>query len=254
MQGLHPLFIGISMYKNYIFDLYGTLVDINTDENKGTLWKKVAKEYTRLGARYSAIRLQKEYKRLCLKHENILRKKLGIEKVEIALELVFEELFTQKGIIPNDDVVIKLMKYFRAESTKYIKLYDGVEDVLNRLKEKNKKIYLLSNAQYYFTMPEIEMLDIKKYFDGILISSSEGVKKPSDKFIEILFKRYGLIKEDSIMIGNDSVCDIEGAMNFGIDTFYINSNISPDDDRNKSISATYISPNNCVRDYLKIIK
>ena len=30
------------MYKNYIFDLYGTLVDIRTDEGKNSLWKKMS--------------------------------------------------------------------------------------------------------------------------------------------------------------------------------------------------------------------
>ena len=29
------------MYKNYIFDLYGTLIDINTDEWNVQLWKKM---------------------------------------------------------------------------------------------------------------------------------------------------------------------------------------------------------------------
>ena len=29
-------------YENYIFDLYGTLVDINTDEEKRELWAKLA--------------------------------------------------------------------------------------------------------------------------------------------------------------------------------------------------------------------
>ena len=27
------------MYHNFIFDLYGTLVDIHTNENKTSLWK-----------------------------------------------------------------------------------------------------------------------------------------------------------------------------------------------------------------------
>ena len=29
-------------YENYIFDLYGTLVDIHTDEWKTSFWKKVS--------------------------------------------------------------------------------------------------------------------------------------------------------------------------------------------------------------------
>ena len=35
------------MYNNYIFDLYGTLIDINTDEWNDDLWKKIAILYER---------------------------------------------------------------------------------------------------------------------------------------------------------------------------------------------------------------
>ena len=35
-------------YQNYIFDLYGTLVDIHTDENKASLWKKIAVYFLRV--------------------------------------------------------------------------------------------------------------------------------------------------------------------------------------------------------------
>lgn len=32
-------------YKNYIFDLYGTLIDIHTEEGERKLWKALAKYY-----------------------------------------------------------------------------------------------------------------------------------------------------------------------------------------------------------------
>ncbi|MFR2512747.1 MAG: hypothetical protein ACLS9K_13090, partial [Lachnospira eligens] len=32
-------------YKNYVFDLYGTLVDIHTDEEQELLWEKLALFY-----------------------------------------------------------------------------------------------------------------------------------------------------------------------------------------------------------------
>lgn len=34
------------MYRNFIFDLYGTLVDIHTNEYKPSLWKKMALFYS----------------------------------------------------------------------------------------------------------------------------------------------------------------------------------------------------------------
>lgn len=40
------------MYKNYIFDLYGTLVDVHTNEAKPYLWKKMQVWYDMHGAHY----------------------------------------------------------------------------------------------------------------------------------------------------------------------------------------------------------
>ena len=49
-------------YKNYIFDLYGTLVDINTDEWSAQLWKKMAILYGYYGAAYTFKELGKAYR------------------------------------------------------------------------------------------------------------------------------------------------------------------------------------------------
>ncbi len=54
------------MYENYIFDLYGTLVDIRTNENKASLWKYLAGYMTLQGAPYSAAELRKRYRSLVI--------------------------------------------------------------------------------------------------------------------------------------------------------------------------------------------
>ena len=81
---------------------------------------------------------------------------------------------------------------FRAMSLKYIKLYDGALDLLRSLKEAGGKVYLLSNAQSSFTKPELKLLGIYDEFDGIVISSDEGCKKPDVKFYQTILKRYKL--------------------------------------------------------------
>ena len=48
-------------YENYIFDLYGTLVDIHTDEEKTELWEKLAQFYGYYGAVYTAEELKNAY-------------------------------------------------------------------------------------------------------------------------------------------------------------------------------------------------
>ena len=50
------------MYHNFIFDLYGTLVDIHTNENKTSLWKRLALFYTFQGASYTGRELRNRYR------------------------------------------------------------------------------------------------------------------------------------------------------------------------------------------------
>ena len=47
--------------KNYIFDLYGTLVDIRTDEWSEHIWDKIALYFSAHGAEYKGVDLKESY-------------------------------------------------------------------------------------------------------------------------------------------------------------------------------------------------
>ena len=88
-------------YPNCIFDLYGTLVDIHTDENKPELWSRMAQWYRERGACYTPEELQQAYQRCVRQREqgtNVLRKDAHEAHPEIQLEYVFQELFQEKGV------------------------------------------------------------------------------------------------------------------------------------------------------------
>lgn len=90
--------LGDIMFKNYIFDLYGTLIDINTDEWSDDLWEKMALFYSYKGAKYTGKEFHKEYNRLC-KEEKARIKAVHPEyknNVDIKIEKVFKELFNLK--------------------------------------------------------------------------------------------------------------------------------------------------------------
>ena len=151
------------MYKNYIFDLYGTLIDISTDEWCDDLWKKMAVMYGYKGAHYTFDELNSEYGRLVELEKKAVKKRHPEYKVvDIKIEKVFKKLFTQKGVKVTKSQVAFVAEAFRCYSTKYIKLYDGVIDLLDTLKAKGKKIFLLSNAQRSFTENELNMLGLDR--------------------------------------------------------------------------------------------
>ena len=63
-------------YDNYIFDLYGTLVDIHTDESDTAIWEKLAMFYGYYGALYEAKEFKERYETLVKSSEAELKKKI----------------------------------------------------------------------------------------------------------------------------------------------------------------------------------
>ena len=217
------------MFKNYVFDLYGTLIDINTDEWDMALWEKLAILYGYKGAAYTAEEINKKY---C---EYVEAEKADVKKrcpeysvIDIKIEKVFRKLFKAKGVKATAKEIDFICTAFRCFSTKYIKLYDGVLDLLDTLKSSGKKIYLLSNAQRKFTENELNMFSLMDYFDGVIISSDEECSKPDTHYYEILINRYNLNPSETIMIGNDYISDIKGAHDAGLSSLYIHQSISPE--------------------------
>jgi len=223
------------MYDNYVFDLYGTLVDIYTPEERNIVWKQLALYYGYQKALYDPTELHDRY------HEIVkegLKQKKAEESAkyaheafpELRIEKVFRQLYEEKGVNPSEELVLHTAQWFRVISTTKLKTYPYVHEFLQAIKDSGKKIYLLSNAQRVFTEYELNTLDIMKYFDGVLISSDEGIRKPDEAFFLLLNSKFGIDYSKSIMIGNDSSSDIAGAKKMGMDAMYIRSNISPQND------------------------
>lgn len=228
----------IMKYESYIFDLYGTLVDIHTEEELDELWDKLALFYGYYDALYTPEELKRRYSELVSGKEEVLRRELSQSNdkrddvheshPEIRIEQVFRALFEEKGVMADDVLAIHAGQFFRILSTEYVRLYDGVIEVLEALKKAGKKVYLLSNAQRIFTEYEMHTLGIASYFDDIFISSECSVKKPDVRFFELLLNKHQIDVTKAIMIGNDAKSDIMGARNVGLTTCYIHSNISPE--------------------------
>ena len=86
-------------------------------------------------------------------------------------------------------------------------------------------MFLFSNAQSCFTVPELKALGIYDCFDGVMISSDLKVKKSSLAFYEAALD--GKNPSSCVMIGNDEFADIRGAMGAGMDACYIQTEQSP---------------------------
>lgn len=216
-------------YRNCIFDLYGTLVDIHTDERSPRLWVRMAEVYRRNGAAYRPGELRDAYFRLVRELEggDPPRQAAHEAHPEIQIGQVFQRLYREKGAEADQALADRTGLAFRRHSTEYLRLYDGAAELLHALRSRGRGVWLLSNAQSLFTRQELERLGLNGLFDGIYLSSDYGCKKPDPRFFRVLLQERGIDPETAVMVGNDGACDIEGARAVGLSTIYVRSSRSP---------------------------
>ena len=108
-------------------------------------------------------------------------------------------------------------------------------DIRNSLRAAGKRVILLSNAQRLFTIAEMEMTGICKYFDDIFISSDHGVKKPQKEFMEKLLEKHSIKESEALMIGNEIRTDCLCASLCGVPSAFVNTGGLSDEEIEKEI-------------------
>ena len=213
-------------YTDLVFDLYGTLVDIHTEEND-FVWEHTAIFFGFYGARYTGPELKAAFRQAMAAREAKAGQSYECFP-DIPFEQVMAQLFQEKGITEDSDALgIQAAQLFRITSIEYIRLYPGVTQALEELKKAGFRLWLLSNAQQVFTAYELRHLGLELYFDGIYLSSDYGCRKPDRRFYQALLTERGLDVRQCLMIGNDRETDIAGAMAAGMDTLYMHTNLTP---------------------------
>lgn len=87
-------------------------------------------------------------------------------------------------------------------------------EVVKRLKESGKKIYILSNVSERF--PKMaEGLDVMRYIDGAVLSFEEKAVKPESEIYISLFNKFSINPEESVFI-DDSADNVRMAKKFGM--------------------------------------
>ena len=214
-------------YTDLIFDLYGTLVDIHTEEDD-TVWEKTAVYFGFYGAHYTGEALRAAFRANLQAREA----KAG-QSYECFPDIPFEEvmadLFRDKGVANADVLGINAAQLFRICSIEYLRLYPGTLEALASLRKKGYRLWLLSNAQRIFTAYELRHLGLGEQLDGIYISSDFRCRKPDLRFFRALLEGEGLEPEKCLMIGNDRNTDIAGAKNAGLATLYMHTALTPAD-------------------------
>ena len=238
------------MYKNFVFDVYGTLVDIHTNEYNLDTWQKLANTLAFYDVNYTAEELKETYFMSC--DLQIRQGKSNFKHPEVDVVAIGKHIFENKGKKATKSLATHLAQEFRAFSTERLRLYPDVIDTLKQLKRARKKLYIMSNAQRCYTKPELEKLGLLKYFTGIVYSSDHGCAKPDAKLFDITCDKFKLNKAETIYIGNDPTADVDGARNAKIDCLWIKSNLT-DYDAKPKFSPKYTVENGDFKEIARLL-
>ena len=207
--------------KSIVFDLYGTLIDIETDESKEEIYRTIAHYLTYHGVYLHRWEVRERYYRI-MKQQKEVR---GEEYPEIDVEAIWNEFLMQEGIrseLIRGQLAKVIAHIYRAISRHRLQLYPDVKRVLNELQAKYR-LALISDAQSCYALPEIRAVGLEGYFDPVVISSHYGFRKPDPRLFQRSLDKLKLKPAEVIWVGNDMFRDIHGAKQVGIKSIFIDS-------------------------------
>ena len=213
---------------NLLFDLDGTLYDFKATE-------KIA-----LGVVFShyGITFNEENFALYEKGNHYLwdqYEKGGITQDYINHER-FNMLFKALGI--NADG-IEAGEMYTDNLAKNGILLPGALEFLNWLDTQKESYtsYIITNGIPKTQHGRLDNSNTRHFYRDIFISGEMGVQKPHKAFFDKVFLTAGITAEDSIVIGDTEKSDIQGAVNSGIRSIYINFNGEKSDLATWSVSS-----------------
>jgi len=101
--------------------------------------------------------------------------------------------------------------------------FHGTVEIFKQLKESDKyKIYALTNwsaETFPFAQARFDFLN---WFDGIVVSGAEKIRKPTQEFYQILLNRYNVNPAEALFI-DDNYRNVVAAEKMGIKSIHFKS-------------------------------
>ncbi len=114
-------------------------------------------------------------------------------------------------------------------------LFPYTVEILTYLKEKNYRMHLITNGFEKIQYSKIQSSNLHHFFEEMITSEGSNSLKPNKEIFDYALSRTGAKVEESIMIGDNLDADIQGGINAGMDTIFVNHiNVEP------RIKATYM--------------
>ncbi len=212
--------------RGIIFDINGTLVDINTDEGNEQIYRSISHLLKYYGIRTSRNDVREGFYQI-MKEQ---RRAGGETFPEFDVVAVWREFLADRmarcGVsLPKNKLAVLphfLAELYRGISLNRLELYPEVREVLDELRPRYR-LAALSDAQSAWALPEMRMVGIDGYFHSIVVSGNLGYRKPDPRLFALVLKRMRLPASEVLFVGNDMYRDIHGGRQAGLRTVFFAS-------------------------------
>jgi putative hydrolase of the HAD superfamily len=202
-----------------LFDVNGTLIDIETDEGLDRIYKAISRYLTYQDIHLAPEAIHEQY--FAVMQEQ--RAASPERHPEFDAVAVWRELLRRHGspatqALPGEklqQMPLFLAELHRALARKRLRRYPGVRRVLKQL-HGTYRLGVVTDAQSAYAGPELRMTGLYSFFDVCIVSGDYGYRKPDARLFGHALAALGVTPDQAIYVGNDMYCDIFGAQRAGL--------------------------------------
>ena len=213
-----------------LFDVNGTLIDIETDEWMEEAYRAISHFLTYQGIRMRRFEVRDLYFQL-MKEQFAAKTEKYPEFDVVAVWREFLRRQATDFTRSLDPEKLRHMPLFLAEvqrgvSRKRLVAFPQIREILPELKTQYS-LAIVSDAQTAYAIPELHRAGLAEFFDPIVISGDYGYRKPDPRLYRTALEKLAIGPEEAVFIGNDPFRDVEGARQVGMKTILFCPNGNP---------------------------
>ena len=203
--------------KGVLFDCYGTLIDILTDERDIATYRYLSRWLVYQGVGVTPENLRDLY--TCRVREAL--ELTGEAYPEVRVEDVFSGICTEYALWKIDAVRIGVesARAFRAASIRRLGVIEKSKKLFDLF--STKKIGVVSNGQRVFSECEMRAGGLYDQSGFVIFSSDLGYQKPDTRIYAAALERMGLPARDVLFIGDNTENDVDAPRRFGMQALYV---------------------------------